>query len=85
MVSIRKPILYIKITVASGMAALNATTKTRLTILITKQWMTYEKTKERSKQITDAGYNLIEMWECEWVKSTDYRSAIKTLITLLNL
>ena len=47
--------------------------------------MTYEKTKERSKQITDAGYNLIEMWECEWVKSTDYRSAIKTLITLLNL
>jgi len=38
----------------------------------------YEKTKERIKQITDAGYNLIEMWECEWVKSKDYRCAIKT-------
>ena len=45
----------------------------------------YEKTKERSKQITDTGYNLIEMWECEWTKSKEYKCAIKTLITLLNL
>ena len=37
----------------------------------------YEKTKERSTQITDAGFNLIEMWECKWVKSKDYRSVIK--------
>ena len=37
----------------------------------------YEKTKEKSRQIIDAGLNLIEIWECEWAKSKDYRSAIK--------
>ena len=79
MVSIRKPILYINFTGVSGMAALNATTKTRLTIIITKQWATCtKKTKERSKQITNAGYKLIEMWECKWCKSKEYRHAIKT-------
>jgi len=36
----------------------------------------YEKTKERSKQITDAGFNLIEMWECKWLKSKYYKSSI---------
>ena len=29
----------------------------------------YEKTKERTEQIKNAGYNLVEMWECEWKKS----------------
>jgi len=37
----------------------------------------YEKTKEKSRQIIDAGFNLTEKWECEWVKSKDYRSVIK--------
>jgi G:T-mismatch repair DNA endonuclease (very short patch repair protein) len=36
-----------------------------------------EKTKERSKQITNAGFNLIEMWECKWIKSKEYRNVIK--------
>jgi G:T-mismatch repair DNA endonuclease (very short patch repair protein) len=28
----------------------------------------YEKTIERSEKLKKAGYNLIEMWECEWTK-----------------
>jgi len=28
----------------------------------------YQKIKERIKQIIDAGFTLIEMWECQWVK-----------------
>ena len=40
--------------------------------------MTYEKTKERSNQIINAGYNLIEMWECVWTKNKEYRLIIKT-------
>ncbi|XP_072400380.1 uncharacterized protein [Diabrotica undecimpunctata] len=28
----------------------------------------YEKTMRRSNQLRDAGYNLVEMWECEWIK-----------------
>ena len=46
---------------------------------VMKQWaICTKKTKERSKQITDAGFNLIEMWECKWIKSKDYKAAIKT-------
>ena len=37
----------------------------------------HEKTKARSKQIIEAGINLIGIWECERVKSQDYRSVIK--------
>lgn len=37
----------------------------------------HEKTIERSRQITDAGYQLVEMWECEWLKSKEYRKAKK--------
>jgi G:T-mismatch repair DNA endonuclease (very short patch repair protein) len=37
----------------------------------------HETTKARSKQIIEAGFNLIEIWECEWVKSKDYRSVKK--------
>jgi G:T-mismatch repair DNA endonuclease (very short patch repair protein) len=29
----------------------------------------YEQTIERSEQLKQAGYNLMEMWECEWRKS----------------
>jgi len=29
----------------------------------------YQKTMERCKQIIGAGYTLIEMWECQWVKT----------------
>jgi G:T-mismatch repair DNA endonuclease (very short patch repair protein) len=39
----------------------------------------YQKTLESGKQITDAGFNLIEMWECKWVKSKDYKTVIKKL------
>ena len=34
----------------------------------------YQKAKERSKQIIYAGFNLIVMWECIWLKSKDYKS-----------
>lgn len=37
----------------------------------------YEKTKERSNQIKEAGYNLVEMWECEWTKSPQYKNSEK--------
>jgi len=33
----------------------------------------YQKTKERSKQIISVGFTLIEMWECRWVKSKEYK------------
>jgi hypothetical protein len=29
----------------------------------------HQKTIETSKQIIDAGFILIEMWECQWLKS----------------
>jgi len=32
-----------------------------------------EKTTERSKQIKDGGYNLVEIWECEWKASPLYK------------
>ena len=38
----------------------------------------YQKTEERSKQIINAGYTLIEMWECQWLKSKEYKNIIKT-------
>jgi hypothetical protein len=36
----------------------------------------YQKTKERSKQIIDAGYTLIEIWECEWGKTKRYKNSV---------
>jgi len=39
----------------------------------------YYKTNERSKQITDAGFNLIEMWECKWAKTKGYNRAISNV------
>ena len=41
----------------------------------------YEKTKERSKQIIDAGFNLIEMWECKQLK---FKSVTKDIVEPLN-
>lgn len=37
----------------------------------------YEKTKERSDLIKKAGYNLVEMWECKWIKSLEYKNSGK--------
>jgi hypothetical protein len=39
----------------------------------------YEKTIERSEQIKKADYNLIEMWECEWTKSKEYKKEMKQI------
>jgi hypothetical protein len=39
----------------------------------------YEKTIERSEQLKKAGYNLIEMWECEWTKSKEYKKEMKQI------
>jgi hypothetical protein len=33
----------------------------------------YQKAHERSKQVTDAGFTLIEMWECQWAKTKEYK------------
>jgi hypothetical protein len=32
-----------------------------------------EKTKERTKQLEDSGYNVVEIWECSWKKSPLYK------------
>jgi len=37
----------------------------------------YQKSKERSKQIIDGGFTLIEMWECQWAKTKKYKNTIK--------
>lgn len=34
----------------------------------------YEKTVLRSNEIKAGGYNLVEIWECEWVKSKTYKN-----------
>ncbi|KAJ3640231.1 hypothetical protein Zmor_003543 [Zophobas morio] len=39
----------------------------------------YEQTIERSEQIKKAGYNLIEMWECNWIKSKEYKEEMKQI------
>jgi hypothetical protein len=39
----------------------------------------YEKTIERSEQIRNAGYNLIEMWECNWTKYKEYKEEMKKI------
>ena len=38
----------------------------------------HQKTIERSKQIIDAGFTLIAMWECQWLKTQEYKTTIKT-------
>jgi len=35
----------------------------------------YHKSKERSKEIINAGFALIEMWECQWVKTKEYKNS----------
>src|SRR6266576_1777905 len=37
----------------------------------------YQRTVDRSNKIKNSGYNLIEMWECQWVKSKDYQKVPK--------
>ncbi|CAH1364686.1 unnamed protein product [Tenebrio molitor] len=39
----------------------------------------YKQTIERSEQIKKAGYNLIEMWECNWTKSKEYKEEMKRI------
>jgi G:T-mismatch repair DNA endonuclease (very short patch repair protein) len=39
----------------------------------------YEQTIERSEQIKKAGYYLIEMWECNWTKSKEYKEEMKRI------
>ncbi|XP_028132068.1 uncharacterized protein LOC114327599 [Diabrotica virgifera virgifera] len=35
----------------------------------------YERTVRRVNQIKEAGYNLVEIWECEWLKSKEFKNA----------
>jgi len=37
----------------------------------------YQKTIERSTAIKNAGYNLVEQWECDWINSTTYKKMKK--------
>jgi len=43
----------------------------------------YHKSKERSKQIINTGFALIEMWKCQWVKTKEYRNS-KNIVEPLN-
>ncbi len=38
----------------------------------------YEKTNNHCRQLRIAGYTVIEMWECKWVKSLEYRKSKKS-------
>ncbi len=38
----------------------------------------YEKTKNRNHQLETVGYTVVEMWECKWVKSLEYRKSKNT-------
>ncbi|KAL4150015.1 hypothetical protein QTP88_003864 [Uroleucon formosanum] len=42
--------------------------------------MNVKNVSERSDLIKKAGYNLVEMWECKWIKSTDYKHSEKSEI-----
>ncbi|CAG9836149.1 unnamed protein product [Diabrotica balteata] len=35
----------------------------------------HERTLRRATQIKEAGYKLVEMWECEWIKSKECKNA----------
>ncbi|KAL4101205.1 hypothetical protein QTP88_021225 [Uroleucon formosanum] len=37
----------------------------------------YQKTIDRSTTIKNAGYNLVEQWECDWINSTTYNKMKK--------
>ncbi|KAE9524573.1 hypothetical protein AGLY_014623 [Aphis glycines] len=37
----------------------------------------YQKTIDRSTSIKNAGYNLVEQWECDWLKSNIYKKMEK--------
>ncbi|XP_060855012.1 uncharacterized protein LOC132932655 [Metopolophium dirhodum] len=37
----------------------------------------YQKTIDRSTTIKNAGYNLVEQWECDWINSTTYKKMKK--------
>jgi len=39
----------------------------------------YQETLTRSNTIKEAGYNLIEMWECVWKKSPEYGNSRKKI------
>ncbi|XP_066248831.1 uncharacterized protein [Euwallacea similis] len=45
----------------------------------------YKKTKERNKQITDASYKLVQMWECKWIKSKDYKNTLNETLHMVEL
>ncbi|CAH1103834.1 unnamed protein product [Psylliodes chrysocephalus] len=33
----------------------------------------FEKTSRRSQQLKEGGYNLVEIWECDWLKSKEFK------------
>jgi hypothetical protein len=76
MSSISKLILYINITGVSGMDVLNVITKVNQQCNPLNNGRLVQKTKERSKQIIDAGFTLIEVWKCKWLKSKEYNTTV---------
>jgi tRNA(Ile)-lysidine synthase TilS/MesJ len=71
---IKNPILFTNITGVFGMVVLNVIVQ----ILLIMEDL-YETTIERSEELKKAGYNLIEMWECEWTKSKEYKKGMKQI------
>ena len=45
----------------------------------------HKSTKNRANQISQAGYNLMEIWECEWNNLKKQDACIQTYIKSLNL
>ena len=39
----------------------------------------YQKTVDRTKQLEGGGYTVVEMWECRWVKTKEYKKYVKTV------
>jgi hypothetical protein len=66
MALMKKLIQSINITVVFGMVVQNIIVQILLIIRTTMEDL-YEQTIEKSEQMKKAGYNLIEMWECNWL------------------
>jgi G:T-mismatch repair DNA endonuclease (very short patch repair protein) len=39
----------------------------------------YQRTQDRIQYIKDQGYNVVEMWECQWLTSIKRRPGIESL------
>jgi hypothetical protein len=74
MVMIRRRKLYISFKVATGMVAGNVNPENIIK---------YDKTMEQNNILRANGYDVIEMWECEWNKIKETLPTKKNLNMML--